>query len=267
VDGGGGFGGCNGVKAHRIPPPPPAAPSPPDRCGVDEHLRAVYGELVVAPRDGANVTLAIDPAAVGERYADTVARVACLRRNAFAAPFERAFRSVIAKAPAPEMTVRYRADSPVYVLPRGDRVIVVYALNFEDTTDRAIARIICQEFVEAQRHVSTGPTVNWTDKEAPLELRGKDLPRPSDTFVGYITFAVFPRMFDTDGKRTNAVNLVTQFRGYVDYHIKAAKSYLHTRMRVRVDGWMGVLNRAYPEDPFTAREKKLASGRTFSKKV
>lgn len=61
--------------------------------------------------------------------------------------------------------------------------------------------------------------------------------------------------------------LLTQFRSYLDYHIKAAKGYLHGRMRARVDGWMQVLNRAVAEDPFASKEKKLASGKTFVKKV
>lgn len=194
----------------------------------------------MAPREGADVSLALDPAAIGATYPEVVARVSQLRRNAFAAPFERAFASVLAKAPSAETCVRYRMREPVFVLPRGDRVSVIFSLEFEDPTDRAVARIIAQEFIEMQRHVSTGPAMNFSDKEPPLELRGKELPKPTDAFVGYLTFALFPRMYDSPAKRANAVTLVTQFRGYLDYHIKAAKAYLHTRMRARVDGWMTV---------------------------
>lgn len=53
------------------------------------------------------------------------------------------------------------------------------------------------------------------------------------------------------------------FRTYLDYHIKAAKAYLHARMRTRVDGWLAVLNRAQPDEPFGGKEKKTAAGRAF----
>jgi len=255
------------------------------------------------------VTLEITPAllpASATAIPEFIRNVARLRRHALGAPFDRALKSVVTKgaAVAPEAVIRMSAREPVFILPRPDRVAVIFALHFADATDRAIARIVCLEFVEAQRHVSTAPPVNYSDREPPLELRGRpDLLKPSeDSFVGYITFSMMPRQFDSDAKRANAVNLLTQFHTYLDYHIKAAKSYLHTRMRTRVDGWMQVrsetrlrntpaalhqgptfpssvlsffrhflcylqvLNRSFAEDPFAAREKKLASGKTFVKK-
>ena len=55
------------------------------------------------------------------------------------------------------------------------------------------------------------------------------------------------------------------FRHYLHYHIKAAKTNLHMRMRRKVRGWLQVLNRAAlaSEAP---REKKTISGRTFTRK-
>ena len=57
---------------------------------------------------------------------------------------------------------------------------------------------------------------------------------------------------------------LAMFRTYLDYHIKAAKAYLHARMRTRVDGWLAVLNRAQPDEPFGGRDKRTAAGRTFT---
>jgi hypothetical protein len=37
------------------------------------------------------------------------------------------------------------------------------------------------------------------------------------------------------------------FRDYLHYHIKASKAYMHSRMRIRVDSFLKVLNRAKPE--------------------
>lgn len=231
-----------------LPPSPFAVAfmQPCTRCrhSVDEYLSNIYGPMVVPSTDGSDFTLSFDASTIpADKLPETIKLVAGLRRNAMACVFDRAFKAAATKGSdlPPEAVVRFRPNEPVYILPRADRVPVIFALEFFDPTDRAIVRIISQEFSEAQRLISTAPPVNFSDKEAPLELRGrKDLPRPSEAFVGYLTFALFPRHFDTEAKRANVINLLTQFRMYLDYHIKAAKSYLHTRMRVRVDGWMQV---------------------------
>jgi actin related protein 2/3 complex subunit 2 len=199
--------------------------------------------MLVAPIDGANVTIQLDAAAIAEdKLAETIKSVASLRRNAMACVFDRAITAVASKSSLPpEAIVRFRPSEPVFILPRADKVSVVYALEFSDPTDWAVARIIAQEFAEAQRTISTAPSINFSDRDPPLELRSmKDIGRQSAAFVGYLTFALHPRHIDTEAKRTNVINLLTQFRPYLDYHIKAAKSYLHARMRNRVDGWMQV---------------------------
>lgn len=220
--------------------------SPSCSSDVDGHLRAVYGDMLIASHEGADVTLQVDSSKLpaGKSPAEVASLVASLRRHALGAPFDRALKSVATKgaAPVPETMVKLRPREPVFVMPRGDRVAVIYTLHFADATDRAIARVICQEFVEAQRHISTAPPVNYSDKEPPLELRGRAdlLKHTEESFVGYLTFSMLPRQFDSDAKRANVVHLLVQFRTYLDYHIKAAKSYLHSRMRGRVDGWMQV---------------------------
>jgi hypothetical protein len=50
------------------------------------------------------------------------------------------------------------------------------------------------------------------------------------------------------------VTQLVMFRAFLDYHIKAAKSYLHMRMRSRIDAWLQVLNRAQPDEPFKGAE-------------
>ena len=55
------------------------------------------------------------------------------------------------------------------------------------------------------------------------------------------------------------------FRHYLHYHIKAAKTNLHMRMRRKVRGWLQVLNRASLSSD-APKEKKTISGRTFTRK-
>ena len=53
-------------------------------------------------------------------------------------------------------------------------------------------------------------------------------------FFFYAT-AVLPQHVNTPAKLERVVTLLTGFRLYMHYHIKATKSYLHSRMRERVD--------------------------------
>jgi actin related protein 2/3 complex subunit 2 len=77
---------------------------------------------------------------------------------------------------------------------------------------------------------------------------------------------LFPAIFKAHvegAKRERTVSLITGFRNYLHYHIKASKSYLHSRMRKRCVALLQVLNRAVPDKDTSKTSKKLASGKTF----
>jgi actin related protein 2/3 complex subunit 2 len=59
----------------------------------------------------------------------------------------------------------------------------------------------------------------------------------------------------------NSATLLQSFRTYLHYHIKAAKSYLASRMRLRVTALLKTLKEAKPKGP--AKAKKTARGKTF----
>lgn len=56
------------------------------------------------------------------------------------------------------------------------------------------------------------------------------------------------------------------FRTYLLYHIKASKSFLHSRMRSRVEHLLQVLKRAYSE-PFEAKAKRTVTGKISKRNV
>ena len=269
------------------------------RCcssGATAHLRGLYGALVVDPSEGADFTVVLRRPSAGDATPggtptpateELIRSVALMRRHAMTVPFRAAMAAVAlaatprpAAAPAPTpaallpavITLFFRPHEPLFIVPRSDRVSIIYALEFEDPTDRAIARIIAQEFVECQRSITNAPPVMFYDREgaAPAEVRAAvaAAPRQTDAFVGYLSFALLPRHCD-GGRAEATLTQMTLLRTYLDYHIKAAKSFLHCRMRTRVEGWQLVLNRARPEAPAGAgdKEKKLITGRTFVRKA
>ncbi|KAN0064760.1 Arp complex subunit [Thecaphora frezii] len=230
-----------------------------------------------------NVTLEFDYAQIpppGPERDALIHSVSLLKRNAMAAPFERAFTlqrqleadaeggeaSATLGAPPPNatdiMSINYREDEAIYVLPSVDRVTVVFSTVFKDETDKILGKVFLQEFVDARRQpsIQNAPQVLYSNREPPLEIRNvPGLSRGED--VGYVTFVLFPRHFQNVDVMAATISRIQLFRDYLHYHIKCSKAYLHSRMRHRVAEFLKVLNRAKPE--LAEKERKTASGRTF----
>jgi actin related protein 2/3 complex subunit 2 len=244
------------------------------QLNVSARLAVIYGPLLAEPHEGADVTLVIDRRALPWPVPQVVSKVANLRRHVLSWPCLRFMRAVAEKTSASEKPFILRTSSkePVFILPRADRVVVIFHLVFEEPTDRAIARVIAQELTEANRQVNNAPPCAWSEKEIPLELKSSafsasSVPRPSDDeqSIGYITFSVFPGSFKTDTQREAIAAHVCLFRAFLTYHLKSGKTYLHARMRNRTETLQKVLNRAIP-DSETPATMKLASGKTFVRK-
>eukprot|EP01037_Dinobryon_pediforme_P023929 gene23929-25533_t len=185
-----------------------------------------------------------------------------IKRHLFAGPLETAFNALqeSRSASLAPFMVSYRANEAMFILPSESKILVTFLVDFADSTDKAIARIFLQEFLEAQRAIRNAPPVLFS-KEPPKELSKIPHPfaTPSETAAGFLSFAVEERHL-TGSNKEKAITLLTGFRNYLHYHIKCSKTYLHMRMRKRVVGWMQVLNRALPD---LEGEKKTASGKTF----
>lgn len=123
-----------------------------------------------------------------------------LKRNAFAAPFERAFaeqkKLEVTSAPTdgsprPQgdlMEIHYR-DEAIYVRASHDRVTVIFSTMFKEETDRIFGKVFLQEFVDARRQAAlqNAPQVLYSSRDPPLEIRHLRGLRSSED-VGYVTF-------------------------------------------------------------------------------
>ncbi|KAJ1655631.1 Arp complex subunit [Dispira simplex] len=200
--------------------------------------------------------------------ADTTAvakKFGMLKRNVFAAPFEKAFKEweTELEEPGTLMTIHYREEEAIYLRANQDRVTVIFSTLFKEEMDRIFGKVFLQEFVDARRlpSIQNAPQVLYSNREPPLEIR--HLPNlKDDESVGYVTFVLFPRHFEHPEVREKTISDIQLFRDYLHYHIKCSKAYMHSRMRARVQDFLKVLNRAKP-DRSSSAEKKLASGRSF----
>ena len=145
-----------------------------------------------------------------------------------------------------------------------DRVTIVFSVDFPEESDRAYCRIFLQQLQDVGRKVNNAPPVVFSEaKEPPLEIR--DTCTESPLIVGFVSFTIFDHHVKTPAKLAKTIDNLIGFRNYLHFHIKAAKTNLHMRMRRKVRGGLQVLNRAAlaSEAP---REKKTISGRTFTRK-
>ncbi|KXS20557.1 P34-Arc-domain-containing protein [Gonapodya prolifera JEL478] len=235
--------------------------------GAMDVLRREYGSMLEAtPEPGFEVTLKVDIEKVPQDYSDREAlirKIALLKRNALAAPFEQAFDAQIDGRETPLMAIHYRDTEVFYVKAGTDRVTVIFSTEFKEEQDRILGKVFLQEFVDARRlpQIQNAPQVLYTNRDPPLELRGQPGLKDSEN-IGYVTFVLFPRHFSKE-KREDTISKIQLFRDYLHYHIKCSKSYMHSRMRARVAEFLKVLNRAKPE-PVNV-EKKTIAGKTFKR--
>ena len=198
---------------------------------------------------------------------ELISRLALLKSTLVGGVFDAYFTALLSSTPLTStFTFSLRSDTQLYFIPKADRVTVIFSLSFQEETDRAIARIFMQEFVEVKRRLGAAPPCTFSNN-APLELKefGSAAAAGSGSgsagFIGYISFAVLKNHLEA-GKKDKVVAVLQSFRSYLQYHIKCSKSYFHARMRARVVSLMKVLSRA-KQDRIEDKEKKTMSGRTF----
>jgi actin related protein 2/3 complex subunit 2 len=223
--------------------------------GAEQILEREYGSYTTSPPEaGYDFSLTIDldnlPSTQEERE-ELVRRIALLKRNVMAAPFEKAFdqyaqlseeAAKYTSESAPQgvqeggevMAIHYREEEAIYIKASHDRVTVIFSTLFKDEVDRIFGKVFLQEFVDARRRaIQNAPQVLFRS-DPPLELQGmRGVGKTGEKGeVGFITFVLFPRHLKRERREEN-ISHIQIFRDYFHYHIKASKAYIHSRMRRR----------------------------------
>jgi len=232
------------------------------KYGVDEVLKKQYGSNLISPEQGYDATLQIDCSHPPQDKPGFARNIALFKRHAFAAPYYRVFNDIEQKKGTALVELPYRDDESLYLKPETDRCIVIFSIQFKDPDDIVLAKVFLQEYAEARRTMSNAPSVSYSQKEPPLELKGVRNLKVNES-QGFVSFVLFqPHM--AQAKREKTIDNIMTFRNYLHYHLKCSKAFLHTRMRNRVRTFLQVLNRAKAE-PSEAKEKKTITGRTFKR--
>eukprot|EP00730_Choanoeca_flexa_P002164 TRINITY_DN10938_c0_g1_i3.p1 TRINITY_DN10938_c0_g1~~TRINITY_DN10938_c0_g1_i3.p1 ORF type:complete len:320 (+),score=77.20 TRINITY_DN10938_c0_g1_i3:88-960(+) len=229
--------------------------------GVDELMQREYGDMLTEAESGYDVTIVVDLKNMGDQPQFTIMKAASLRRNCFAAVFEKFFALQKEKKMNEQAVLHYRDKETMYINVLKDRVTVIFSTLFSDADDVVIGKVFMQAFKDVRGRNPSAPQVLFSHKDPPEELAGTQA--LSGDNVGYVTFVLFPRHFEGD-KSDATIDLIHTFRDYLHYHIKCSKAYLHQRMRASTAALLKVLNRAKPDTE--KKEKRTASGRSFIRK-
>ena len=116
--------------------------------GAQDILAREYGDrLLEEPEESYDVTVQVDldKNAIPDDWEQSiVAKIGYLKRNCFAAVFEKYFAFQEAEEDGQEAAViHYRDDETMYVEAKSDRVTVVFSTIFKDEDDIVLGKGIC----------------------------------------------------------------------------------------------------------------------------
>mmetsp|Transcript_74958 Transcript_74958/g.163631 ORF Transcript_74958/g.163631 Transcript_74958/m.163631 type:complete len:385 (+) Transcript_74958:245-1399(+) len=174
-----------------------------------------------------------------------------------------------------------------WLVCKADRVLVIMTINLEDEVDVALGRAFCQEFAEANRGAMDAskrmslrsgervpPPCSFNEpKEKPVDLR--DLPDHEPPTVGYLTLMITDQMVRgaTDKRLVALAKPIMTWRNFFHFHLKHAKSFLHSRLRQRLGEWekdLSAARRPKKEGAqvirrlYTDKKQHLGTGKEFT---
>lgn len=178
--------------------------------------------------EGVDLTLLIDKNRLSTKPGDKTriikeiaTRFSLFRRHFLSGPFEKALESLAARTSTAPVQFQIRQKEKLWIVPGSERVTFVFEVNYDDSTDAALARLFLSEFEDSRRHVHNAPIISF-NSTAPAEV--SSFPEARGAIVGYLSITYLEK------QATNIPEKATwlaNFKQFLTYHIHANKSYLH----------------------------------------
>lgn len=233
-----------------------------DEFGAKDALTKAYGDFVAEAEVGYDITLDVplgDEKVKGNK--DLVKKLGLIKSTVVGGVFDYFFDALLQGTPRTEkFKFDLRSDTTVYFLPRDDRVIVIFSVDFTESVDKVIGKVFLNEFQDCRKKMGRAPPCTF-NANPPTELAEWDI-KENQGNLGYISFPILKSHLTNDRKAT-VINALQSFRTFLQYHIKCSKSHFHSKMRHRVRELLKVKNRAHVAEE--KKEKKTVGGKTFKR--
>mmetsp|Transcript_15217 Transcript_15217/g.13665 ORF Transcript_15217/g.13665 Transcript_15217/m.13665 type:complete len:302 (+) Transcript_15217:98-1003(+) len=231
--------------------------------GAEDRISEVLKDWVKSFNDdGASFVVPLDDEKTCSKSVEIAEAFSKLRMYALGGPLYQYCKALqTGNALKESFDFKLRRDTYCWIVPKGDRIAVVFGFEFPIKTDRIIGNQILTEFLEVRRQkdLQSAPVIAYS-KDAPAELKGCKMPSfDKEAFLGYFTILLLPSHVKGT-KIDKTVENVIGFRSYLTYHIKCAKAFFHQSMRARVKKMLQILNRARYEPDDKRKKKKIIKG-------
>ena len=118
-------------------------------------------------------------------------------------------------------------DNMLYIIPSSDRIQLIYGINFNQTTDIALTKVLLQELVEAKRHVKNCIDAKIYIDNDPIPNEIKNVVGNDKYSNGLVVFDLYVKDYKMLTKRFNTFITLREF---IQFHIHSIKTFLHIRM-------------------------------------
>lgn len=105
-----------------------------------------------------------------DRVAEEICmKFSCFKKDFLGAPIWRALKALASHGavPAEACELPYRGDEKYWVVSAKGEVTISFSLQFDNQTDRALARIFLLEFSDSKRYVKNPPAIMYHDIKFP----------------------------------------------------------------------------------------------------
>jgi actin related protein 2/3 complex subunit 2 len=136
--------------------------------------------------------------------------------------------------------------------------MVVFTVDFNDVTDRSLARLFLQQFAGVQKQVAQSPHIEFRlSNDPPKEILDLGIQVSSSTCSGYLSFTFFPSHVKTTERKEKTVELMANFFPYLDKHVKSTKTYMHSRIRSKKNDLLSELKERISQNHCVKRGSPL----------
>merc|ERR1711971_1403936 len=151
--------------------------------------------------------------------------------------------SAVGQVP-PALSLHLRKLEQCWIVCKPDRVVIIFTVHLDDEVDVALGRTFCLEFAEARSEALPCSFSDSQKDEPPADLRGSQV-----SFVPNVGYLIFPLSDQvvrsaTDERLISLAQPVMTFRNFFNFHLKMTKSYLHSRLRKKIEGWQQTMKSA-----------------------